>query len=176
MVTCETAGHERGHGLPGVALEQIPQPLPLVAGLDLLQADQRGADPAAGHDQAVARQVVHVDQCGRTEVLGRLQRLQQGVVGVPAPARTEHGAAPRHRVERIVIEQTFHDPVTGRGQVVSCYAAGRLSVGDGLAAGAAPAASAEFLSSSSRCRDGSSRTAASAPMPNSTADTANATV
>jgi 3-oxoacyl-[acyl-carrier protein] reductase len=45
-----------------MALHQIPQTLPLVAGLDLLQADQRGADPAAGHDQAIVRQFVHVDQ------------------------------------------------------------------------------------------------------------------
>ena len=161
---------------PGEALQQIPQTVPLVAVLDLLHADQRGADPAARHDQGVVRQFVHVDQRGRAEVLGRLQRLQQGVVRVAAAARTEHGTAPRHRMERVVIKQTFHDPVTGRGQVVSCYAAGRLSAGDGLVADAALAASAEFRSSSSRRRDGSSRTAASAPMPNSAADTANATV
>ena len=91
-----------------MALQQIPQPLPLVAGFDLLQADQRGAHPAAGHDQAVAGQFVHVDQSGRAEVLGRLQRLQQGVIRVPAAARAEHGAAPRHRAERVLIKQALH--------------------------------------------------------------------
>ena len=105
-----------------MTLHQIPQTLPLVARLDLLQADQRGTDPAARHDQAIAGQIVHVNQGGRAEILSRLQRLQQGVVRVPATARAEHGAAARHRAERVLIEQTFHDPDTGRRQVVSCYA------------------------------------------------------
>jgi hypothetical protein len=50
-----------------------------------------------------------VDQGGRAEILSRLQRLQQGVVRVPAPARAEHSAAPRHRAERVLIKQTLHD-------------------------------------------------------------------
>jgi hypothetical protein len=52
-----------------MTLHQIPQVLLLIARLDLLWADQRGADPAARHDQAVAGQLVHVDQSGRDEIL-----------------------------------------------------------------------------------------------------------
>jgi hypothetical protein len=54
--------------------------------------------------------------------------------------------------------------------------AARLSVGAGLIAGAASAVWARARSSSSRPRDGTSSAATTAPTPNSTADTVNATV
>src|SRR6185312_8951747 len=64
--------------------------------------------------------------------------------------------------------------VLAAGAAVLAAGAAVLAAGAAvLAAGAAVlAAGAGFRSSSSRRRDGSSRTAASAPMPNSTADTA----
>ena len=73
----------------------VAETLAFVAVLDLLDADRGGADPAARHDQGVIRQFVHVHQGGRAEVLGRLQGLEQGQIGIAAASRAQHRAAAR---------------------------------------------------------------------------------
>ena len=48
---------------------------------------------AARHDQRVIWQFVHVDELDRAEILGGLEGLQQGEIGVTATTRTQHRAA-----------------------------------------------------------------------------------
>ena len=71
----------------------VAEAFPFVAVLDLLDADRGSANAAAWHDQGVIRQFVHVHQGGRAEILGGLQGLQQGEIGVTATPRTQHRAA-----------------------------------------------------------------------------------
>ena len=73
----------------------------LAAACDPLQGSGSGSPPSPS-------QFIHVDEGNRAEVPGRLLRLQQAVIRVPAPARAEHSAAPRHRAERVVIKQAQH--------------------------------------------------------------------
>ena len=71
----------------------VAEPLPLIAILDLLDADRGRADPSARHDQRVIRQFIDVHQAGRAKILGGLKGLQQGQVGVTAATRTQYRAA-----------------------------------------------------------------------------------
>jgi hypothetical protein len=114
MLTCGTSG-KGGHLAAGELLQVIAQPTALVAVLELLQADRRRADPAARHDQRVVRQLVQVDEGHRAALLGRLQRLQQPVVRVTAPAGAQDGAAPGQGVQGGRVERPAHagDAISG---------------------------------------------------------------
>ena len=91
----DLAGHQRGHPAPGQVLQMVAEALAFVAVLDLLHADRGGTDPAARHDQGVIRQFVHVHQGGRAEILGGLQGLEQGEIGIAAASRAQHRTAAR---------------------------------------------------------------------------------
>src|SRR5262245_24943872 len=78
---------------------------------ELLDADRRGADPAARHDQGLAWQPVRVNKRHRAEVVDCLQGLQHAAVRIAATASSQHGTAARHGAECVGVKESFHSQV-----------------------------------------------------------------
>src|SRR5712691_583635 len=86
--------HERRDAAAGHVLQVLAQPGALVPVPDFLDADRRGADPPARHDQCTVRQLIQVDEGHWPVILGRLKGLQQAGIRIAAAAGTQDRAPP----------------------------------------------------------------------------------